>query len=46
VCTGLHWYPGQSTYLDLELEAAKLFNQKISSPGVESHGKEDGQIDR
>jgi hypothetical protein len=36
----------QSTYLDLELEAAKLFNQTIPSRGVESHGKEDGQIDR
>lgn len=36
----------QSTYLDLELEAAKLFNQKIPSGVVESHGKEDGQIDR
>jgi hypothetical protein len=35
----------QSTYLDLELEAAKLFDQIIPKPGVEDHGKEDGQID-
>lgn len=35
----------QSTYLDLELEAAILFDQIIPKPGVEDHGKEDGQID-
>jgi hypothetical protein len=40
------WYKPRPPTFDLELEAAKLFNQKIPSPGVESHGKEDGQIDR